>query len=430
MKIASVLTTAAILALASPSLAQTVRLEGTGERRKQMDAMQLQPFASNLWGELSEWSGTPITAESTQGKVVVIVTWSGWYRATHAAVRKAEALHKQHADKGLVVVGVHNPREFAGAAAAAQSLGVTFPYAADAKGDFRNALKIDQDPDFYIIDRAGQLRYADVETDSVEVAVKALLAETAEAAGSILSDRAAREAAAERERMRIRDVSGRVKPGEAPTVQFEVPEPDVYKTKKWPQLGKSRGQFTEFDQLVDKINKGEGVINFPEEGWVSPRPDTKGKITIVYLIDPRWRQMIDIISTMNRVQDIYERDAVVVAGILRPQDLGQNGDEATARAEFEARVQRVVDSIKVNRQMNHALTTGPMTSDLWPNGVIPAFGTVSDLAVTFLITSDGVVRWTDHPNGDLFHSTMSRLISLDPGVQARRKAEDAAAKSK
>jgi hypothetical protein len=29
---------------------------------------------------------------------------------------------------------------------------------------------------------------------------------------------------------------------------------------------------------------------------------------------------------------------------------------------------------------------------------------------------------------DTFHTTMKKLIELDPGVQARRKAEDAAAK--
>jgi hypothetical protein len=427
MKLVSVLTAAAVLSLASPVFSQTVRLEGTGERRKQLDALQLKPFDSALWGELSEWSGTPVTAESTAGKVVLIVTWSGFYKPTHLAVRKAQTMSKQLGEKGLVVVGVHNPSDFAGAAAVAQQLGVTFPYAADAKGDFRSALHVDQDPDFYLIDRAGQMRFADIETESVDAAARQLLDETAEAAGSILGDRAAKEAAAERDRMRIRDVSGRVKPGEAPTVQFEVPDAEVFKAIKWPRLAKSGGASQAYDQVVDSINKDAPQLPFPEEGWPGIKPDTKGKITILYLIEPNRRDMMNVFATMNRVQDVYERDAVVIGWVYPDPQREQNLDDRE-KAELQQRIERIVKSVRDNRTLNHTLGSGQFDLPMFQQG-IPVFGrSIDEQAITMLLTSDGSLRWLGHPGVDTFHTTMKKLIELDPGVQARRKAEDAAAK--
>lgn len=428
MKIASVFTAAALLAIATPALAQTVRLEGAGERRKQLDSMQLRPFDSALWGELSEWSGTPVTADTTAGKVVLVVTWSGWYKPTHAAVRKAESMHKSLGAKGLVVVGVHNPREFSTAAAAAQQIGVTFPYAADAKGAFREAIKVDQDPDFYLIDRAGQMRFADVETDSVEAAAKQLLDETAEAAGAILGDRAAREAAAERDRMRIRDVKGRVKPGEAPTVQFEVPDAEVFRQVKWPRLANTGGGNQVYDQLVESINKDAPQLPFPEEGWPGVKPNTKGKITILYLIEPNIRDMMNIFATMNRVQDVYERDAVVIGWVYPDPNREQNLDDRQ-KAELQQRIERITKSVRDNRTLNHTLGAGVFSIAAFQQG-IPVFGrSIDEVAVTMLVTSDGSLRWVGHPGEDTFHTMMKRLIQLDPGVQARRKAEDAAAMS-
>jgi hypothetical protein len=433
MKIACVLTATALLT-AAPVIGQTVRLEGGGERRKQLDAMQLKPFDSALWGELSEWSGTAPTAESVAGRVVLIVTWSGWYKPTHAAVRKAESLHKQLGDKGLIVIGVHNPREFTGAATAAQTLGVTFPYAADANGKFREKLVVDQDPDFYLIDRAGQMRYADLETESVETAAKQLLAETAEAAGGMLSERSAREAAADRDKMRIRDVKGRVKPGEAPTVQFEVPDAEVFKMVKWPRLSKIENAngdgATAYNTLVERINKDAPAVTLPEEGW-SSRPDTKGKLTILYIVDPTWRDMMNIMTPMNRIQDVFERDAVVVANVAKYQQPQQSQEQDPREvAEYQARVERIIKSIHQNRQLNHPTVTAPIPGDLFANNVLPIFGrSVDEVAVTLIISSDGVLRWIGHPTTDTFASTVETFIRLDPGVQARRKAEDAAAKS-
>lgn len=422
----------AILSLGAPAPGQ-VSLEGSGERRAQLDAMHFKPFDQSLWGELSEWTGAAPTAESTKDKVVLIVTWSGWYRQSHSAVRKAQALHARLADKGLVVVGVHHPQNFASGAAVAQQLGVTFPWAADAKGRFRDALKVDQDPDFYVIDRAGNMRYADVETDSVDAAVAELLAETPDKAAGVLASIRDRKAAEQRDALRFRDVQGRVKPGDAPSVAFEDPDAEAYAAVRWPRLAKFNFEgSTEIDNLIDKINKDGPKVSLPEEGWTSGVPNTRGKLTIVYLMDPRRRDMINIIREMNRLQDLYVRDVVVIGSIARYDQNNQQQGELDPRdqADLERRIAAIVNSIKQNREANHPIVVGRVQSEAFQNGAIPIFRPVGEeMAATFILSSDGAMRFLGHPTTDTYHAMIRNLINLDPGVQARRKAEDAAAKS-
>ncbi|MBX3404251.1 MAG: TlpA family protein disulfide reductase [Phycisphaeraceae bacterium] len=431
MKTAAIVA-AALLALGAPALAQ-VKLEGSGERRKQLDEMHYTPFDHALWGELSEWTGTAPTAESTKDKVVLIVTWSGWYRQSHGAMRKAQSLSTRLGEKGLVVVGVHHPQNFASGAPAAQQLGLTFAWAADANGKFRQALKVDQDPDFYIIDRAGNMRYADVDTDSVDAAVAELLAETPEKAAGTLAAINARKAAEEREARRFRDVHGRVKPGDAPTVDFEEPAPEAYAAVRWPRIAKFNIQgLTEIDNLIDRINKDGPKVGLPEDGWTTGVPNTKGKLVIVYMMDPRRRDTINIIRDMNRIQDLYVRDVVVIGSLGSYEGDNQQQVEIDPRdkADLERRIATIVASIKQNRQANHPIVVGRVTSDVFQNGAIPIFRPVGEeMAATFIMSSDGSMRYLGHPNTDNYHAMIRNLINIDPGVQARRKAEDAAAKS-
>ncbi len=81
----------------------------------------------------------------------------------------------QHADDGLVVIGVHDKEgwdevaPFAESAAGLRSCATrTAPC---------ETLKVDQDPDIYVIDRVGNMRYADITTETATEAVETLLGE-------------------------------------------------------------------------------------------------------------------------------------------------------------------------------------------------------------------------------------------------------------
>src|SRR5207244_5939073 len=62
----------------------------------------------------------------------------------------------------------------------AKKFGIGYPIAVDAKNATSDAYKADSTPDFYLIDRQGKLRWADIATDDVDRAIEALLARSEE----------------------------------------------------------------------------------------------------------------------------------------------------------------------------------------------------------------------------------------------------------
>ena len=165
-----------------------IGFRGAGKTREQLDAMQLKPFDQKLWANLSDWTGTAPKPEDMNGKVVMIVTWASWYKLSAPAMRIAESLYEKNKDKGLVVVGVHNRRGAENAGESAKSLGITFPWALDKEDKFHGALHGDQDPNIYVIDRSGDLRYALIDVASMEPAISCLAERNRRAGGQLPQD--------------------------------------------------------------------------------------------------------------------------------------------------------------------------------------------------------------------------------------------------
>lgn len=93
-----VLPLVALLALGlvgSPVRADVIR-EGSGPQRAALDKMELQPFPSDAWSKLSNWTnGDAITPARIDGKPVLIFTWAAW----HPSARRAVQLAQKMADK-------------------------------------------------------------------------------------------------------------------------------------------------------------------------------------------------------------------------------------------------------------------------------------------------------------------------------------------
>jgi redoxin len=93
-------------------------------------------------------------------------------------------LQQKHADKGLVVIGVHTPFGAENLDGYLKEKQIDYTVALDAatdasgrKGKTVSAYQVDSFPDYYLVDRKGVLRYADVANASVDAAVEELLAE-------------------------------------------------------------------------------------------------------------------------------------------------------------------------------------------------------------------------------------------------------------
>ena len=93
-------------------------------------------------------------------------------------------LQKKHAENGLVVVAVHTPFGTEGLDDYLKEKQIDYTVALDRatdasgrKGKTSTAYQVDSFPDYYLIDRKGILRYADLANPSVDAAVEELLAE-------------------------------------------------------------------------------------------------------------------------------------------------------------------------------------------------------------------------------------------------------------
>ncbi len=86
-------------------------------------------------------------------------------------------LQKRLKDQGLVLIGVHTKGSGEKMAAYAKQAKIDFPIAVDTDGKTIAAYKVDSYPDYYLIDKFGRLRVADLANSDLERAVKVLLAE-------------------------------------------------------------------------------------------------------------------------------------------------------------------------------------------------------------------------------------------------------------
>jgi hypothetical protein len=89
-------------------------------------------------------------------------------------------LQEKYADQGLVIIGVHSQDRAETMADGVQQHGINYIVAADTEGKTVAAYHVDSYPDYYFIDRAGNLRIVDCANANVEEAIQLLLAEDAE----------------------------------------------------------------------------------------------------------------------------------------------------------------------------------------------------------------------------------------------------------
>ena len=95
----------------------------------------------------------------------------------HEPARHHPRQYQRHEDQGLVIIGVHTKKGAEKMRAFVEEQEIPYPVCVDAAGTTVAAFGVDSYPDYYMIDRAGRLRVADLANDDLERAVGVLLAE-------------------------------------------------------------------------------------------------------------------------------------------------------------------------------------------------------------------------------------------------------------
>lgn len=414
----SALVLAATLAVAGQAIAQqdtTILREATGDRAAALAEMERQPFDAKLWSSLEGWTnGDALDAAATEGKVVLIATWASWNPASTRVLPMLQNLQTLHETDGLIVVGVHHQQGWEKGNEMIAQRRYVIRNAHDKGGKFREAIQADQDPDFYLIDRAGQLRYADIRTESVQDAVKQLIGEDVATAASLNERLAAKAAEADAALRKPRAIQSSLDLHSLPEVPFVAPTPDMYTWADWPKP-------KEDDNNSRNQNDGPSARPAPDSGWISGvKPSTAGRAVVYY----SWRlddtRSAEIARQMERLQTQLGRDAVIVGVCtgIHSEDRGSRNQDQVEPAVFVQRMERF--------RRSHGITH-PMIADIGGNLFTSnsnSRGSNQDY-VAMVVSSDSIVRWDGAVSDPAFRASLDRVVDIDPGVQARRAAEQA-----
>ncbi len=398
--------------------------EGDEDRRQALNEMELTPFPLQSWDLVSDWQfADPPTPESTDGKVVLIMTFSGWYPPSLRSLAVINRMATERAEEGLVVVGVHDAEAWEDGLAAAESRSVSFAVGYDADNLFRHTLMVDQDPDFYLIDRAGQLRFTDVETSSVEAAVDLLLAETRDDAATVIGRIADARLRAEIEARRTRAINQAADLTNVPDVPFVMPGPEAYAAQRWPIP--PRDPNNPSAQTPESIAR---PIAVPREGWWPSPPNPLGRAAVIYFFDRRVSQTIDMIDDMDSLQRRYSRDLNVI-GSMSPIFQDNSGQPAPAGGSQDTMhiIRRTYESMGLAHSVVVDPTGALLGAAAGGSTVTFTSNTSGGVAPTLaaVVSSDGIVRWFGDATSHAFESAVAEVARIDPGVRARRQAEDA-----
>lgn len=391
MKLGKLVVASMTLALAAgAAFGQTViAREGAAKDRIACDKLELTAVPTTFWSALTDWTnGDALTAESTKGKVVLIGTWWSSFKTSFPALTQMQKLSDKYAKDGLIVVGVHHNGGWDGAKKVMDDNKAKFLYAHDSGNKLRETLHSDQDPDFYVIDRAGNFRYVDIQTSSVDKAVELAVKESASDAAGTPKKLAAAAAKALVDANKTKTIASNVKPGAILDVPFTMPDASEYKAAKWPEKNK--------EIHATDVQGSTLPVALTVETWITKQPNTNGRVVVLDF----WATWCYYCKTaMPMLDELYKENKqnMVLIGI---------SDESE---------QKVSDWLSANK---HAYFQGVDTK----RTVIDALK-VQGIPHTVVISSDGIVRWQGNPHDAGFQGAVAATIANDPGVKARQKAE-------
>jgi cytochrome c biogenesis protein CcmG, thiol:disulfide interchange protein DsbE len=86
-------------------------------------------------------------------------------------------LYERYKDQGLVLISVHSDKNVEEMRKAVKDWGITWPVAQDKDGKTMKAFVGDSFPDYFVIDRKGKVRVADLANSELDRAIETLIKE-------------------------------------------------------------------------------------------------------------------------------------------------------------------------------------------------------------------------------------------------------------
>src|SRR5689334_7645026 len=134
--------------------ADAPKLEDNKQRDK-INLMQGKPAPALA---LKDWiNSKPLGADDLKGKIVVLDFWATWCSPCIASIPHNNELVKKYAGKGVVFIGVCAPNGGEKMAQMVKEKKIEYPVAVDDGAATFKAYLADGYPDYYVIDRKGNL---------------------------------------------------------------------------------------------------------------------------------------------------------------------------------------------------------------------------------------------------------------------------------
>lgn len=173
--------TSAPLAAEKSDDIQRERDRGESDRNAFVDSLEGKPapkiFDAAHW--MNTPNGEPLSWSDLEGNVVLIDFWGVWCGPCRRAIPHVKELAREHADDGLVVLGIHTASQAAEGRKYVVDENISYPVAFDDNKAVIPRFGVDSYPDYYLVDHNGVLRFADLANSEVDRAVEMLLAERA-----------------------------------------------------------------------------------------------------------------------------------------------------------------------------------------------------------------------------------------------------------
>ena len=369
MQSRSVFILPALLALLPMLAMAPIKREATANRDA-LTELETKPFDPAAIAALADWSapGT-LDAQNIKGKVVLIAVVSSDPQSI-MTVSKLARMMRDYQDKGLIVAAIHQDAGFEQINQKIIAGKVTIPVARDAGGVFATAMLADDFPDLYLIDRAGNLRFADFNKRALKDAIKLLTDETPETAASnaalqaqglepVLSEHAKEEQSKAKSKKRFSSAS-------------------------WPE--KNTGNI-----YAMKDSQGSRpLMKFAEDQWVTDARPAEGKVLIIDFWDTGCGECRKAAKLYTKLLETYEGKLEVIS-ISADKD------------------REKLDKALVNGSRNFPQFHDPMKT-LYNK--IQAQG----FPHTLILSTDGVIRWQGVPMNRKFKEKVEQIIAADPGI--------------
>ena len=149
--------------------------QGTKEERGRFAPLLRSQTAPAL--SVNKWRNTTAVGPPDQeGKIVVISFWSTWCPPCLGSIGFNNKLYQHYKDKDVTFIGICANEGSEDMAKIIESKGIKYPVCSDLSSNKTIlAYKVQAIPSYFVVDRTGRLRFADVKRGRVDDAIEYLL---------------------------------------------------------------------------------------------------------------------------------------------------------------------------------------------------------------------------------------------------------------